>query len=44
MSDPGTSYRTRKEIQDIRNARDPIRMFKQNVLEADLATANDFEV
>ena len=28
LSDPGTSYRTREEIQDVRQSRDPITSFK----------------
>lgn len=44
MSDPGTSYRSRKEIQDVRKTRDPIMQFKNKVLAANLATEADFKV
>lgn len=38
MSDPGTSYRTREEIQEVRQSRDPITSFKDKVLSNGLAT------
>jgi len=31
MSDPGTSYRTREEIQEVRAKRDPITSFKERI-------------
>merc|ERR1719154_579118 len=38
MSDPGTSYRTREEIQEVRQTRDPIMLWKEKALGADLIT------
>jgi len=43
MSDPGTSYRTREEIQDVRKSRDPITSFRDKVVEANLATEEEFK-
>lgn len=43
MSDPGTSYRTREEIQEVRAKRDPITGFKERVLSTDLATAEELK-
>lgn len=44
MSDPGTSYRTREEIQEVRQSRDPITHFKERIVEANLATADELKV
>ena len=41
MSDPGTSYRTRDEIQEVRQRRDPITSFKEKLITANLATAEE---
>lgn len=41
MSDPGTSYRTRDEIQEVRQRRDPITSFKDKLITANLATAEE---
>jgi len=38
MSDPGTSYRTRDEIQNVREKRDPITGFKDKLLQHKLVT------
>ncbi|XP_065161699.1 probable pyruvate dehydrogenase E1 component subunit alpha, mitochondrial isoform X2 [Atheta coriaria] len=43
MSDPGTSYRTRDEIQEVRQTRDPITSFKEKLLSASLATAEELK-
>lgn len=43
MSDPGTSYRSRDEIQDVRQKRDPINAFKERIIEAGLVTADDLK-
>ena len=33
MSDPGTTYRTREEIQEVRSSRDPIAGLKRYILD-----------
>lgn len=43
MSDPGTSYRTREEIQEVRQSRDPITSFKDNLIAAGLCDANELK-
>ncbi|KAK8734137.1 hypothetical protein OTU49_006036 [Cherax quadricarinatus] len=43
MSDPGTSYRTRDEIQEVRQTRDPIMLFKDHIIGADLVTADELK-
>lgn len=43
MSDPGTSYRTRDEVQEVRQRRDPITSFKDRILGANLVTAADLK-
>ncbi|CAF0772124.1 unnamed protein product [Adineta steineri] len=43
MSDPGTSYRTREEIQDVRKSRDPITSFREKLIQAKLATEDEFK-
>lgn len=44
MSDPGTSYRTRDEIQTVRMTRDPITSLKEKILSTNLATVDDLKV
>lgn len=44
MSDPGTSYRTRDEIQEVRQTRDPLTSFKERLLSSNLATAEELKV
>lgn len=44
MSDPGTSYRTREEIQEVRQTRDPITSFKEKIINANLATPEELKV
>lgn len=44
MSDPGTSYRTREEVQEVRQTRDPITSFKEKILNAGLATPEELKV
>ncbi|CAO1420693.1 unnamed protein product [Diamesa tonsa] len=43
MSDPGTSYRSRDEIQEVRQKRDPITSFKEKILNTGLATDVEFK-
>lgn len=38
MSDPGTSYRSRDEVQEVRQTRDPITQLKDKMLSSELAT------
>ena len=44
MSDPGTSYRSRDEIQEVRQTRDPITSFRERLLSTNLATADELKV
>ncbi|KAJ9601406.1 hypothetical protein L9F63_000430 [Diploptera punctata] len=43
MSDPGTSYRTREEIQEVRQTRDPVTSFKEKIIAAELVTAEELK-
>ncbi|KAK4872795.1 hypothetical protein RN001_014824 [Aquatica leii] len=43
MSDPGTSYRTRDEIQEVRQTRDPITSFKEKITSANLVTPEELK-
>lgn len=43
MSDPGTSYRTREEIQEVRQNRDPITGFREKLVSAGLAEAEELK-
>ena len=43
VSDPGTSYRTREEIQEVRSKRDPISSFKDKIIQAELATSEEIK-
>merc|ERR1712066_50375 len=43
MSDPGTSYRTREEVQEMRQKRDPITSFRERLVNADLATLSELK-
>lgn len=44
MSDPGTSYRTREEVKQMREKRDPIKMFREKVTSTGLVTAEKLKV
>jgi pyruvate dehydrogenase E1 component alpha subunit len=43
MSDPGTTYRTREEIQHMRSTSDPINGLKDRIINNNLATAEDLK-
>jgi pyruvate dehydrogenase E1 component subunit alpha len=44
MSDPGTTYRSRSEIKQVRDTKDPISKIKTHLLENDLATKEEIAV
>jgi pyruvate dehydrogenase E1 component alpha subunit len=44
MSDPGTTYRTREEIQYMRSKNDPIQGLKQVILDNNFASETDLKV
>ena len=43
MSDPGTSYRKREEVQEVRQKRDPITTFSKRLIEHNVATAEELK-
>jgi pyruvate dehydrogenase E1 component alpha subunit len=43
MSDPGTTYRTREEIQQVRESKDPIAYTKNKLLKLQLATEEEIK-
>jgi pyruvate dehydrogenase E1 component alpha subunit len=43
MSDPGTTYRTREEIQTMRAEHDPINGLKKRILDAGVATEEELK-
>jgi len=43
MSDPGTSYRTRDEVQEMRQTRDPITGFRDRIVGAGLAEISELK-
>jgi len=43
MSDPGTSYRTRDEVQTMKKTVDPITSFRKRILDAGLVTADQIK-
>lgn len=43
MSDPGTTYRTREEVQHMRSRNDPISGLKATLLELDIATEEEIK-
>ncbi|KAJ2503293.1 alpha subunit of pyruvate dehydrogenase [Coemansia sp. RSA 1972] len=44
MSDPGTTYRTREEIQHMRSTSDPIMGYKQRLLDNGVATEEELKI
>ncbi|XP_075996498.1 pyruvate dehydrogenase E1 component subunit alpha, somatic form, mitochondrial-like [Genypterus blacodes] len=43
MSDPGVSYRTRDEIQDVRSRSDPISLLRERMLGNNMASVQEFK-
>ncbi|XP_078088524.1 pyruvate dehydrogenase E1 component subunit alpha, mitochondrial isoform X1 [Mustelus asterias] len=43
MSDPGVSYRTREEIQEVRSKSDPITMLKERMLNNNLSSVEELK-
>ncbi|XP_023348976.1 probable pyruvate dehydrogenase E1 component subunit alpha, mitochondrial [Eurytemora carolleeae] len=43
MSDPGTSYRTRDEVQEVRQTRDPITGFRDRIVGAGLVEVSELK-
>jgi len=43
MSDPGTSYRKREEVQEVRQKRDPITTFSSKLIEHGIATQEELK-
>jgi len=44
MSDPGTSYRSREEVQQMRSTRDPIVMLKERMISANMTSPEELKV
>lgn len=44
MSDPGTTYRTREEVQRMRSTQDPIRGLQRYIEEWGIATEQELKV
>ncbi|XP_022363534.1 pyruvate dehydrogenase E1 component subunit alpha, somatic form, mitochondrial isoform X1 [Enhydra lutris kenyoni] len=44
MSDPGVSYRTREEIQEVRSKSDPIMLLKDRMVNSNLASVEELKV
>ncbi|KAG5884703.1 hypothetical protein JTB14_019386 [Gonioctena quinquepunctata] len=43
MSDPGTTYRTRDEVKDVRDHRDCIKLFAEKIRKSQLATEDELK-
>ena len=44
MSDPGVSYHTREEIQEVRSKSDPIMLLKDRMVNSNLASVEELKV
>ncbi|MCP9263650.1 Pyruvate dehydrogenase E1 component subunit alpha [Dirofilaria immitis] len=44
VSDPGTSYRTRDEVQNIRKTCDPLSLLKDRIITTNLATKDELKI
>ena len=44
MSDPGISYRSKDEVMEVREKRDPINKVKKLILENNVATEDELRV
>ena len=43
MSDPGTSYRSREEVAEVRQKRDPISSFRERIVQTGMATIEELK-
>lgn len=43
MSDPGSTYRLREEVSDIRKTKDPLLLMKNHILENDVASEKELK-
>jgi pyruvate dehydrogenase E1 component alpha subunit len=43
MSDPGLTYRTRDEVQEVRKSRDPVEFVRKSLLEHNVCSAEEIK-
>lgn len=43
MSDPGLTYRSRQEVQEVRKTRDPVDFLKRTIVEHGVASEADIK-